>query len=51
MGNLAERREAMLGVVGLWKNRADLEDSQSFVRNLRNDDRLKRLELDRSASE
>jgi hypothetical protein len=43
MGNLAERRAAMLGVVGLWKNRVDMEDSESFIRNLRNDDRQKRL--------
>jgi hypothetical protein len=44
MGNLADRRDAMLGAVGLWKNRADLEDSQSFIRNLRDDDRQERLE-------
>jgi len=46
MGNLAERRAAMLGVVGLWKDRADLEDSQSFIRNLRDDDRQERLEAE-----
>ena len=43
MGNLAERRAAMLSVVGLWKNRVDMEDSESFIRNLRDDDRLERL--------
>lgn len=46
MGNLAERRDAMLGVVGLWKNRTGLEDSQSFIRNLRDDNRQERLEAE-----
>jgi hypothetical protein len=46
MGNLAERRAAMLGVVGLWKDRVDMEDSESFIRNLRDDDRLERLASD-----
>ena len=39
----AERRAGMLDVVGLWKDRTALEDSESFIRNLRNDDRQKRL--------
>ncbi len=29
--------------VGLWKNRADLKDSESFIRKLREDDRQERL--------
>jgi apolipoprotein N-acyltransferase len=29
--------------VGLWKDRAGVEDSESFIRNLRDDDRLERL--------
>jgi len=44
MGNLADRRDAMQGVIGLWKDRSRLEDAESFVRNLRDDDRLKRLQ-------
>jgi Ribbon-helix-helix protein, copG family len=44
MGNLEERRAAMLGVVGLWKDRAGLADTESFIRDLRDDDRLERLE-------
>jgi hypothetical protein len=43
MGNLEERRAAMLGIVGLWKDRAGMRDSEAYVRNLRNDDRLQRL--------
>jgi hypothetical protein len=44
MGNQEERRAAMLGIVGLWKDRADTEDAESFIRTLRDDDRLERLE-------
>ena len=40
MGNHEERRAAMLGIVGLWKDRADMEDAETFIRNLRDDDRL-----------
>jgi Arc/MetJ family transcription regulator len=43
MGNLEDRRAAMLGIVGLWKDRAGVEDAESFIRNLRDDDRLERL--------
>ena len=42
----AERRAGMLDVVGLWKDRTALEDSESFIRNLRNDDRQERLKAD-----
>jgi hypothetical protein len=51
MENLAERRAAMLGIVGLWKKRASVADAESFIRNLRDDDRLGRMEADRLASE
>ena len=46
----AERRAAMLGVVGLWRDRSGIgngsgmEDAESFIRNLRDDDRPERLE-------
>lgn len=43
LGNLEERRDAMLGVVGLWKDRSGFEDSEAYVRNLRDDDRSNRL--------
>jgi hypothetical protein len=43
MVNHEERRAAMLGIVGLWKDRTDLPDTETYVRNLRNDDRLERL--------
>jgi apolipoprotein N-acyltransferase len=32
--------------IGVWKDRTDLEDPESFVRNLRGDDREKRLNAD-----
>jgi hypothetical protein len=43
LGNQEERRAAMLGIVGLWKDRSTAEDTESFIRNLRDDDRGERL--------
>ncbi len=45
MGNPEQRRAAMMGIVGLWKDRTDLPDTETFIRNLRDDDRLDRLEI------
>ena len=44
MGNLEERKQAMMGIVGLWKDRADLEDTETMVRRLRSGTRLKRAQ-------
>jgi len=38
-----ERKAAMMGIVGLWKDRTDLPDTETYVRNLRKGARLKRL--------
>jgi predicted transcriptional regulator len=38
-----ERKEALLSAVGLWKDRADLPDTETYVRSLRKGERLKRL--------
>lgn len=38
-----ERSRAMRAVVGIWKDRSDLGDTEEYVRSLRNDDRRKRL--------
>ncbi len=38
-----QRRADMMAAVGVWKDRADLADSESYVRNLRKGTRLKRL--------
>ena len=48
MGSHAERRAAMLDIVGLWRDRtgAAVEDAELFIRNLRDDDRLERLETE-----
>lgn len=43
LGNLEERRAAMLGIVGLGKDRADVEDGETFIRNMRDDDRQQGL--------
>jgi len=44
MGDLEERRQAMLGIVGLWKDRNDLDDTETMVRRLRSGARLKRAQ-------
>lgn len=46
LGNLEERRAAMMGIVGLWKDRADIEDTETYIRSLRDDDRLERLGIE-----
>ncbi len=46
MGNLEERRAAMLDIVGLWKDRHGMEDTETWVRTLRDDDRLERLKAE-----
>jgi hypothetical protein len=44
LGNQEERRAAMMGIVGLWKDRSGVMDAEAYIRNLRKDDRLQRLE-------
>jgi hypothetical protein len=39
----ADRREAMQALVGIWKNREDLPDSEQYVRRLRKGKRLQRI--------
>ncbi len=43
IGNPDDRRAALMGIVGLWRNRLDLPDTETYIRNLRDDDRLQRL--------
>ena len=43
IGNPDERQTALMGIVGLWKDRLDLPDTETYIRNLRDDDRLERL--------
>jgi hypothetical protein len=45
LGNLEQRREAMMGIVGLWKERTDLEDTGTMIRRLRKSTRRERLGL------
>jgi hypothetical protein len=40
---IEERRAAPMAAVGLWKDRDDLVDADSYVRTLRNGDGLRRL--------
>jgi len=45
LGNLEQRREAMMGIVGLWKDRTDLDDTGTMIRRLRKSTRRERLGL------
>ncbi len=38
-----ERRKAMQAIVGMWKDRSEFEDPEAYIRNVRRDTRLKRL--------
>jgi hypothetical protein len=46
MTRIEERRAAMLGIVGLWKDRSDLPDTETYVRDLRRDTRRQRMGLE-----
>jgi len=39
----ADRREAMKALVGIWRDREDLPDSEQYVRRLRKGKRLRRI--------
>jgi predicted transcriptional regulator len=43
LGDGAERKEALLSAIGLWKDRTDLPETGTYVRNLRKGERLKRI--------
>jgi hypothetical protein len=43
MNNPEQRIADMESVVGLWKDRTDLPDTDTYIRNLRTDDRMNRL--------
>lgn len=38
-----QRRADLMAAVGIWKDRTDLPDTETYVRNLRGGKRLKRL--------
>jgi len=46
MGDSEDRQKAMMGVVGLWKDREDLPDTESYLRSIRGDNRMQRLGLE-----
>ncbi len=41
--NASSRKKGLLSAIGLWKDRADLPDTDRYVRSLRKGSRLKRL--------
>jgi metal-responsive CopG/Arc/MetJ family transcriptional regulator len=45
IGDPEKRRAALMGIVGLWKDRTDLPDTETYIRNLRKSTRRKRLGL------
>ena len=42
-GSKTKRKEALLSVIGVWKDRTDLPDTESYLRKLRKGTRLDRL--------
>ncbi|HEU4983163.1 MAG TPA: CopG family transcriptional regulator [Acidobacteriaceae bacterium] len=44
MNRLEERAQAMRAIVGMWKDRPEFADSEAYIRELRHDTRLERLE-------
>jgi len=40
---IEERKAAMMSIVGLWKDRTDLPDTETYIRSLRDGTRLGRL--------
>jgi predicted transcriptional regulator len=43
LDDATKRKEALLSAVGLWKDRTDLPDTQTYVRSLRKGNRLTRI--------
>lgn len=43
LNSASKRKEALLSVVGIWKDRTDLPDTETYVRRLRKGERLKRI--------
>jgi hypothetical protein len=42
---LEERRAAMMRIVGLWKDRTDLPETDTYIRNLRKDRPIEKLNI------
>jgi hypothetical protein len=42
-GGKPKRKQALLSVVGIWKDRTDLPDTEVFLRSLRKGRRLSQL--------
>jgi predicted transcriptional regulator len=43
LDDAAKRKEALLSAIGLWGDRNDLPDTETYIRDLRKGDRLKRI--------
>jgi hypothetical protein len=42
---LEERRAAMAAIVGLWKDRTDLPETEAYIRNLRKGRPIEKLNI------
>ncbi len=42
LGDSAERKRALLAVVGIWKDRPEFVDPEAYIRKLRRDTRFPR---------
>jgi hypothetical protein len=45
LGDPEKRRAALMGIVGLWKGRTDLPDTETYIRRLRKNTRRRRLAI------
>ncbi len=43
LGDSAERKRALMAVVGMWKDRPEFADPEAYIRKLRHDTRFERL--------
>lgn len=44
VGNREERKKAMLAIVGMWADRKDIGDTDTYIRNIRRGKRIERLQ-------
>jgi hypothetical protein len=43
LNDTSKRKETLLSVVGIWRDRTDLPNTETYIRRLRKGDRLKRI--------
>lgn len=43
LGSREQRAAAMMAIVGMWRDREDIGDTEEYIRNLRRGDRRKKM--------